>query len=252
MVSEWAHGFADSRGKTPSSRHPRFRGIDGMTSVPKYLAEGLDLRLQTRISGVSIEKNDWLVQSESGGIFRGKALILTPPVPQSLALLKAGHVSLPNNISHKLDLVDYEPCLALLAVLAGPSRLPEPGGLRFAEGPIAWMADNHQKGISPGAYTVTIHASHDYSRRHWQTNEIVVAQELLEVAAPWLHPEMINWQIHRWRYSQPAATYPEPALYLPGPPPLVFAGDAFGGQRVEGAAISGDAAARILLAARGE
>jgi len=247
-VSEWGQGFADAKGKLPSGGHFRYRGIDGMTSVPKYLAEGLEIRLQTRITAVSKEKNCWLVQSQSGEIFQGRALLLTPPVPQSLELLKAGHVSLPSNISRDLDRIDYDPCLALLAVFTGASQIPAPGGLRFSEGPIAWMADNHQKGISPDAYTVTIHASPDFSRRHWQTNAIVVAWKLLEAAAPWLHTEVLDWQIHRWRYSQPVATYPEPVLFLPGLTPLVFSGDAFGGPRVEGATLSGFAAAQTLLA----
>ena len=249
-VSEWGQGFADAKGKRPSGGHFRYRGVDGMTSVPKHLAEDLDIRLQTRITAVSKEKSCWLVQSQSGETFRGQALFLTSPVPQSLELLETGNVSFPKDIRRELERIDYDPCLALLAVFAGPSRLPAPGGLRFSEGPIAWMADNYQKGISPDVHTVTIHAAPDYSRRHWRTNAIVVAQKLLEAATPWLHPEVLDWQIHRWRYSQPAVTYPDQALFLPGPPPLVFAGDAFGGPRVEGAALSGYAAARILLAAK--
>ena len=149
-----------------------------------------------------------------------------------------------------MERIEYDPCLALLAVFDGASHIPAPGGLRFSEGPIAWMADNHQKGISPDAHTVTIHATPDYSRQHWRSNAIVVAQKLLEAAALWLHPEVLDLQIHRWRYSQPVTKCPEQALFLPGPPPLVFAGDAFGGPRVEGAALSGYAAAQTLLTAR--
>ena len=250
VVSQWGQGFADPKGTLPTGGHFRYRGVDGMTSVPKYLAEGLDIRLQTRITAITREKNRWLVHSQSGKMFRGQTLLLTPPVTQSLELLEAGNVFLPGDTRRDLERIDYAPCLALLAAFAGASQIPEPGGLRLSEGPIAWMADNHQKGISPDAHTMTIHTTPDYSRRHWRTNAIVVARRLLEAAAHWLHPEVLDWQIHRWRYSQPVATYPEEALLLPGPPPLVFAGDAFGGPRVEGAATSGHAAARTFLAAR--
>jgi predicted NAD/FAD-dependent oxidoreductase len=111
------------------------------------------------------------------------------------------------------------------------------------------MADNYQKGISPDAHTVTIHATPGFSRHRWQTDEKVVARKLLEAAVGWLHPEVLEWQIHRWRYSQPMTTISEQALFLSDPPSLVFAGDAFGGPRIEGAALSGYAAARFLLAA---
>ena len=250
VVSQWGQGFADSKGTLPTGGHFRYRGMDGMTSVPRHLAEGLDIRLQTRINVVSKEENRWSVHSQSGETFRSEVLLLTSPVPQSLELLKAGHVALPSDIRQDLEMIDYDPCLALLAVFAGASQIPAPGGLRFLEGPIAWIADNHQKGISPDVHTVTIHASPDHSRRHWRTNAIVVAQKILEAAAPWLHPEVLDWQIHRWRYSHPVTTYPKQALFLSGPPPLVFAGDAFGGPRVEGAFISGYAAAKTLLGAR--
>jgi len=250
VVSEWGQGFANAKGARPSGGHFRYRGMGGMTSVPKCLAEDLDIHLQTRITAVSKEKNSWLVQSQSGATFRGQALFLTSPVPQSLELLETGNISFPKDIRLELERIDYEPCIALLAVFAGPSRLPAPGGLRFSEGRIAWMADNQQKGISPDAQTVTIHAAPDYSCRHWRTDATVVARKLLEAAAPWLHPEVLDWQIHRWRYSQPVTTYPEKALFLPGPPPLVFAGDAFGGPRVEGAFISGYTAAKTFLAVR--
>ncbi|MGD9093294.1 MAG: hypothetical protein PVF74_10630, partial [Anaerolineales bacterium] len=46
-------------------------------------------------------------------------------------------------------------------------------------------------------------------------------------------------QLHKWRYSQPARIYPERFLEIQGSQPLFFAGDAFGGPRVEGAALSG-------------
>jgi predicted NAD/FAD-dependent oxidoreductase len=247
VVSEWARGFADAYGTLPAYSHPRYQAIDGMTAVPKHLAQRLDVRLQTPVVRVSQEGKVWLVHTQSGERFRGCGLLLTPPVPQSLRLLESGDVSLPDEVRLGLQKVEYNPCLAVMAIFSGPSKLPEPGGLRFLEGPIAWMADNYRKGISPGAYAITIHASPEYSRRHWQTDEKAIVEELRDTAGPWLHQELVAWQLHRWRYSQPTTTYPEPLIYLPGPPVLVFAGDAFGGPRVEGAVISGYEAAAALI-----
>ena len=55
-------------------------------------------------------------------------------------------------------------------------------------------------------------------------------------------------QLKRWRFATPQAIWPEPCwAAADGPGPLVLAGDAFAGPRVEGAALSGLAAADALL-----
>ena len=43
-----------------------------------------------------------------------------------------------------LEAIRYEPCLAVLAVLDGPSGLEAPGALHPTEGPIGWLADNQK------------------------------------------------------------------------------------------------------------
>ena len=139
------------------------------------------------------------------------------------------------------------PCLALLVYLSGESLVPDPGGLWFPGEPIRWIADNQRKGISSGSNgALTIHAGPDFSRQNWDTPEQEVTEKLLAVAAPWLGTAPVQTQLHRWRYSQPLSAYPERCLTLQSPAPLVFAGDAFGGPRVEGAALSGLAAAGAL------
>ena len=53
--------------------------------------------------------------------------------------------------------------------------------------------------------------------------------------------------VHAWRYRKPIEVAGEPAILALEAPPLVPAGDSFGGGRVEGAAISGWAAADALM-----
>ena len=60
--------------------------------------------------------------------------------------------------------------------------------------------------------------------------------------------------LHRWKFSHARETHPEPFVWWPEES-LGFAGDAFGGPRVEGAAVSGLALAERVkedLAAWGE
>jgi len=196
---------------------------------------------------VQTEGAGWVVKTDAGERLSGCALLLTPPIPQSLQLLAAGEVALPERIRGDLEQINYAPCLALLAQLSGGSVIPEPGGLWFSGEPIAWMADNQRKGVSPGpGAAITIHAGPQFSQAHWATPEAEVTAALLAVAAPWLGSLPVQSQLHRWRYSLPLRVHPERCVVLREPAPLVFAGDAFGGPRVEGAALSGLAAGAAL------
>jgi hypothetical protein len=247
IVRPWATGFALADGTFKRDGEMRFCGVSGMSAIPKHLAQGLDVRLNARVTCVQTEGVGWVVTTEAGERFSGRALLLTPPVPQSLQLLAAGAMSLPERIRGDLGQIDYALCLAVLAQLAGASLIPEPGGLWFAGEPISWMADNQRKEVSPGhGAAITIHAGPQFSRLNWGTPEDVVTAALLAVAAPWLGSVPVQTQLHRWRYSQPLRVYPERCLVLREPALLVFAGDAFGGPRVEGAALSGLAAGAAL------
>jgi predicted NAD/FAD-dependent oxidoreductase len=247
VVRSWATGFALPDGSLKRDGRERFCGVSGMSALAGHLARNLDVRLNAIVARVAIEDDGWEVTTENAERFSSRALLLTPPVPQSLVLLATGDVPLPDRIKMELEQIEYAPCLALLVSLSGASLVPDPGGLWFPGEPIRWIADNHRKGISLGSNgAITIHAGSDYSRGHWDTPEQEVAEELLAEAAPWVGTTPLRTQLYRWRYSQPIAVYPERCLTLRSPAPLVFAGDAFGGPRVEGAVLSGLAAAHAL------
>jgi renalase len=247
IVRPWATGFPLADGTFKRDGETRFCGVSGMTAIPKHLAHGLDVRVNAKVTRVQAGRDGWVVTTEAGEHFSGRALLLTPPVPQSLQLLAAGDVPLPEQTRVELGQIKYAPCLAVLARLSEASLIPEPGGLWFAGEPISWMADNQRKGVSPGpGAAMTIHAGPQFSQAHWATPEAEVTAALLAVAAPWLGSAPVQTQLHRWRYSLPLRVHPERCVVLREPAPLVFAGDAFGGPRVEGAALSGLAAGAAL------
>jgi predicted NAD/FAD-dependent oxidoreductase len=235
--------FRGSQGRPEG--HARWRGTPAMTAVAKHLARGLEVRLGARLLALHRDGADWIGELESGESLRAGSVLLTPPVPQTLALLAAGGTELPSELQARLQAIGYERCLAVLALLAGPSRLPPPGGMAPRAGPIAWIADNQRKGISAVA-AVTLHATAAFSEQHWDLDRTVSGRELLRAAEPWLGAPVTEFQTHGWKYSKPLRIEQEPCLVLSEAPPLVVAGDAFAGPRVEGAALSGWAAAVAL------
>ena len=250
VIEEWTRGFANAEGRHNDDGYPRYRGSEGMTSVPRYLARGLDVRTGERVVEANVRDGTWKVRAGSGGQETAATLLLTAPVPRSLTLIDSGDFELPGEARGKLESISYAPCLTLLALLHGPTGVPEPGGMQIKGEPLDWIGDNQRKGISeaPG---ITVHAGPEWSREHFEADEAEIAASLISFTEEWLGtdliPKVVKTSIARWRYSWVTQPYPEPYLVASEDPPLFFVGDAFAGQKVEGAALSGLAAADCLL-----
>lgn len=249
IVEVWSNGLPTPDEPTPTDGYPRYRGVPSMTAIAKHLAPSLNVHTNTRITNISLH-DAWILTSEDGQTFTSDALLMTPPVPQSLALFAESGIELPHDVESALSAIEYNPAFAVMAVLDAPTHIPAPGALQILGEPIGWLADNQQKGVSPAQVAVTIHAGPQFTATHFDDDQDTVAHTLIGAARPWLGDgNVISYQVHRWRYSQPINPYPERYLMADMPLPLVFAGDAFGGPRVEGAALSGMAAAEALLKA---
>lgn len=231
-VREW-------RPDIPDKVHPRWVGAAGISAVPKFMAEKLTVQTGKKAVQILALPKGWQVVTDDGVRYTADALIVTIPAPQALELLANSPVDLPDTALEPLRHIAYYPCLAVLATLDRPSGIPAPGGLLTGGEPISWVADNFQKGIS-GAPSMTIHGSPEFSHRHLDGDLQQAGRLLLEAAASWIRPaQVVEWQIHRWRYSLAWQRHPEPFWQAAGPHPLLFGGDGFGVGNVEGAYLSG-------------
>jgi predicted NAD/FAD-dependent oxidoreductase len=230
----------------PGSEHRRYVGRPSMTAVPKALAEGLDIKREHKVTALGCCGDHWCVDVEDHGCLRAERILLTAPVPQSLALLKAGNFVLPEPLASRLAALTYDPCLALLVTLAGRSRLPA-DGVRREQGVVRWAADNQTKGVSPNVAAVTLHLSPDFSVAHYGCTDAEVLELVRAEAEEVIGAPIATATLHRWKFSHARETYAEPYVWWPEEA-LGFAGDAFGGARVEGAAVSGLALAERVKA----
>jgi hypothetical protein len=239
-VLEWRPGI-------PDVAHPRWVGNSGMNVVAKYLLQDVPVLKGKRITQIMAEPHGWTVLTEKAEAHSGEALLITMPAPQALDLLQNSLLDLPVSLHDRLREVEYQPCLAVLATLHQPSGIPAPGGIRLDDEPLAWLADNFQKGVSK-IPSVTIHATFDFSQKHLDGDLQRAGRDLLDAAAPWVPAHsIVDWQIHRWRFSRAHRRLPEPFLEADTPFPLLFGGDGFGIGNVEGAYLSGLAMAQRLL-----
>lgn len=238
VAREWWPNINDSQ-------HPRWVGASGMNTVPKLLAGTSTVLTNKKVVKIEAVGDPWQVTTEDSGTFFASALIVTIPAPQALELLKNSSVYLPEN---PLSQIKYHPCLALLATLDGATSIPAPGGLQANRAVVSWLADNFQKGISK-VPSVTIHASPEFSQKKIDGNLQSAAAMMFKAVADLIHPaQVVDWQMHRWRYSLAYERHPMPFFRANTDAPLLFGGDGFGMGNVEGAFVSGLAMANYLLA----
>jgi len=231
-VREWCRGFGTEDG------HPRYAVPGGMAALCDVLATGLDVRQSVHVDAVVADGDRWMVSWPAAhgspqGSLTADAVVLTCPVPQSAALVGPA-VAVPD--------VAYDPTLSLVVALDGPPSVPAPGGVQLADDPVwSWVGDNVAKGVSTNP-AVTLHTTTAVARDRWDEDPESRDAALLAAAAPWLggaRPLAVRG--HRWRYATPRTPLAERCVEVA--PGLVLAGDAFGGPRVEGAYLSGRAAA---------
>jgi renalase len=246
IIKEWCQGFPKeySSAYAKSDGKPRYCGVQGTRAIAEHLAQGLNIHTNTKVVDISYD-SQWLVKTEDAQEYLGEMLLLTLPVPQSLDLLDASLMVLPLDVRFALENVSYHRCIAILALLEKPSNIPAPGGIALENNYLAWLGDNHQKGISPDGYAVTLHASTSFSDDYWESDDDEIAYKLLSAAADYLDSPVIKYQVHRWRYSLPKTLHAEPYLDV-SEIPLLFAGDAFVAPNLEGAVLSGIAVGELI------
>jgi predicted NAD/FAD-dependent oxidoreductase len=182
---------------------------------------------------------------ETGETVEAATLLLTPPVPQSLALLEQGGVELEAADRALLEQARYWKCLTILVRVEGTTQAGENGFAEPKDGVLAWVGDNYAKGVSPVPGCLTLHGTKEFSEAHWDEPQAVAVHAMLEAAEPYFQGRIRSYYLHRWRYAEPAMQMPELFHGIGG---LAFAGDVFGGPRVGGAVCSGLSAADYLMA----
>jgi renalase len=238
VVERWAGGEDDRWVARPS-----------MTGLAKALAADVPVTLSQKVQSAQFHESCgcWEIEVEGEGLYCADRIVFSSPVPQSLAILDAGHVKLPGAVRADLERCDYYPCLALMVVLDRPSDLAAEGVV-MTEGPIRWVVDNVKKGIAQAApAALTLHLNREFSAQHYGATEDEIWALVGEALRPIMGgAEVSSRRLHRWRFSEPKTLHRKRCEWVEEMN-LGFCGDVFGGPRVEGAAISGMALARRII-----
>lgn len=248
VVAPWQGRIAvvTDHGITAKKDGPeRLVGVPAMNAMAKHLASGLQVAYGVRIDRIEPAGCGFrLATADDHSLPDVDAVVVSAPPLQSADLLRE---SAPDLAASARE-VEMTPCWAVMLGLAKPIEVAFDGAF-VNGGPLSWVArDSSKPGRDRNPETWVLHATPQWSADHLEQNpesagrEMCSAFEALTGAAI----EPIHVAAHRWRFAQPVEPLPQGRL-ADDSGRILVCGDWCGGPRVEGAYLSGVAAAHRLL-----
>jgi hypothetical protein len=195
---------------------------DGMATLGKILAEGLDVRTSVRVQRLAATTGGYHLYDETGQqVSSARAVLLTPPGPQTAELLAASAFDQQTQalLLGELQQSTYRRSLSVALAYARRPAVPWYAMVNLdRQHAVAWLACEHAKpGHAPDDIGLMIaQMSDEFSAAHWNdvakgtrsTAEVQASPALWQV-----HTAVQNlagdlgmplWaDIHRWRYALP-------------------------------------------------
>lgn len=243
-IVELKHGKVREEPET----NERFVGSPSMSAICRHLATDLNIQTQTQVGKIELVEEGIHLTDKAGrmlGTF--ERVIVTAPAPQTAALL----VDFPE-LALPISKIQMQPCWAVMASFERPITNNWVGAF-IHESVLTWVARNGTKpdrSTSPmNVEHVVLHADHKWTEENWERSADEVAQELL--ATFWqdsgIPPQSpLHLKAHRWKFAIPVDP-PNARCFFDAESAIAACGDWAGGPRVEGAFLSGMAAAGRIL-----
>ena len=224
----------------------RYVSAPRMNSWIKAMASPLNIKTSARVSALKRDEPGWMLEFEGGAKEAGfDTVICAVPAPQAKALLEPlAFAQLPEINSAKM-----EACFALMLGFHAPQALPW-HSLRSLDGPASWIAVNSAKPARPkGGATLMVHSGPNWSNENVDRDKAELQAEMIMAASDLTGLDLARADystIHRWLYAAVSKGAGQACL-ADGPRKIVACGDWCLGGRVEGAWLSGKAAAEQVL-----
>ena len=253
-VSTLAH---DGQFSQAPDIYPRYIAPGGMSSIAKYLAVDLDIRLNHKATSIEAVDNSWRISIDSELDIYAKTVISTIPAPQALALIAPIEQILPAEFIQQLKSVEFNPNITIMAGYT-PAQLadwyanyPAACAVTCLEDPhLAWLGVDSSKRLANAPPLFVLQSTSKFAEHHLaQKDQQPATTALLNQAGarflPWLaHPQWQQTQL--WRYAFAKTPLKVTHLSIEHPAPLIFTGDWCGGAKVENAMLAGLAVAKLF------
>ena len=175
-------------------------GVPSMSSIGKYLVDGLDIRLSTHISNVDLNRNRWTLTTKSGERHDGfDWVIVTAPAPQTIELM-------PSVFKFYDELDDYEmtSCVSLMLGFEKPLNLSFDCA-KITDSDIEWISVNSNKPGRNDHYSLLVQASTHWVDQHLNDGREAILKHLSKETSLTIEKDLskaVHKDIHIWRFSR--------------------------------------------------
>jgi photolyase PhrII len=248
LVEDWPARIAvieNEAIRTTDAHEARYVAVPGMNAICSEMAGELDdCRFGWNVARVRRHGHSWRIENTEGEQLQADVLVMALPPEQAAGLLQL------DEITAELAAVRMQPCWALMLHADRP-LLTEADAAFVNQGPVSWLASQAAKPGRPGEQAWVVHGSPGWSSENLEQPVEAISEELTQAvrelpgAADFA---LIGAVPHRWRYALAAEPLDRGAFWF-SELQLAVAGDWCHGSRVEGAFLSGAAAAGRIMGA---
>ncbi len=223
----------------------RFVGTPSMNAVCQHLSHSLDVQSSTHIEKIASATKGLRLTANTGRVLGeyDRVIVATPSVQAAELLVRFPALAEP------ISKIRMQPCWAVMVSFPHPIT-DEWVGAFIHDSILTWAARNSTKPSRPeDAEHLVLHAEHQWTSDNWERDAEAVARELLDAfwQASGLPPQRpTQLQAHRWKFAIPVDP-PATRCFFDATTTIAACGDWAGGPRVEGAFLSGMAAAGRIL-----
>ncbi|MEM7278718.1 MAG: FAD-dependent oxidoreductase [Pseudomonadota bacterium] len=250
VVSSWPARFVElERNNIVATRQwdddfPHYVGAPRMNAIGKYLAQGVDVRLQTTVAHIERTNKGWLVfDSEALELGLFDWVIFTAPSAQTAALSPET-----SDIRKASESVRMAACCALMLAFEEPIDLPFDAAL-VRDADISWVSVNSSKPDRPNGMCFVVHSTNRWADAHFtDDSEALISHLLAEFSnCTGIRNDKIRYcDVHRWRFAN-IHRRDGPAYCIDDEFQLAACGDWFVRGRIEAAYKSAISLSEALL-----
>lgn len=250
VVASWPARFVEiTHGSLISQRtwddaFPHYVGVPSMNAIAQHLAQGLDIRFNQLITGITPHKNKWQLATADGQVGEFDWVVSTLPAEQAEAIL-------PDAYQHKnaLQAIHMQPCLTLMLGFDSP-RHNDWDAAFVSQSILSWVSVNSTKPKRAEPYTLVAMSRNDWAKAHFDQAETWIVSAMrdeLEALMGKKLDDATYIKLKKWKYANAPKQTGSLAFFDPNAK-LACCGDWCISGRIESAFLSSTRLAETLKA----